>query len=889
MSSAPAVLVCDRYQKAAYTVTGLDESGREQVPPTQRAPLRAVLEQEHSWWAHFLCYDLAGVPAETPCPRLAKPLLHEIRELGADVVARVVALDWDTPGHARLTEQNLEPFSRAVLAAPAPLSSWYAAYTTAHGARIVYVLSRPVPVDEVGKLVRGLLREWNARGLAMDPTCDQWWRMFGLPKVTREGEPSWRSPLFDLVFQQDQELVPESVRPEGGNEVVEGMLAWREPEATPWPTDDAARAIALDREENPWFREAERRCRGRRCHGPLFDYGSIENPEALAREGGRIDAIQSFVGEACAILHGLPGTTEERVYGLFWPSTIECFVPDAQTPDWRPELWSAVRRYWAREDAKARAAAAERARREEGALSTVGRIVRGMRSWCEAKELHGEDAEAAGWASQRLIACTASNAFVMRPDGWYDDTGVTFKQLPARIRSLGMDSVIPLQEMSERGAVRSVTHQELIDRYATIVRSVEGVAGSPSTLGAKLRGIDSSHSTMEVPLYRRRTDLEPKFDAEIDGWLRAWAGTRYEKVCAWLGHAVAFEDGPICALSIAGAPGIGKKMVALGLSECIDNEVYADGREFEGFQTYLMKTPFLVINEGFPKPSPHQQDPADRFRAYVGGDPIHVRPIYQAHMAIRSPVRIVFLANNLDVVGSLSHGRDLSPDDREALVQRLLHIDCPPEAALWLPGRGGLRYTGMRGRRWVRGDSGEKSDYVLARHILYLYENRPPVPSGARFLVEGEVSPELLRILSRRSGSAPIVIETIVRMIESKVAIDGCIITEQSISVTIDSVVRTYYREMGRERRRDIDHRGVANVLKSFILTYPTVRPIEVSGGAGRKKVARWWQLDPRALLQEAEEIGYQCERLTAIAQKAPKVAPLEHRVSRAIEKMLTE
>jgi len=69
--------------------------------------------------------------------------------------------------------------------------------------------------------------------------------------------------------------------------------------------------------------------------------------------------------------------------------------------------------------------------------------------------------------------------------------------------------------------------------------------------------------------------------------------------------------------------------------------------------------------------------------------------------------------------------------------ERLLHFDLDAEAETYLKRIGGRAFTERDGARWIRGDSGQSSDFIVARHFLHLYKERKPRNLQDRFCVMG--------------------------------------------------------------------------------------------------------------------------------------------------------
>lgn len=248
-----------------------------------------------------------------------------------------------------------------------------------------------------------------------------------------------------------------------------------------------------------------------------------------------------------------------------------------------------------------------------------------------------------------------------------------------------------------------------------------------------------------------------------------------------------------------------------------------------------------------------------------------------SRVRIHNPVRIIITANNLNVLRTLASHRSLSPDDRDALAQRLFHIDVPEDAGIWLRKMGGLRWTGTPGRRWIRGDDGSPSDCIIAKHFLKLHEIRPSVPASNRLLVEGDRQAEIIRMLSTQSGAAPDVIEIIIKMIEAKNA-PGLHVVGRDIYVTAASILQWHRIHTQSSSGFRLSMHSIMDVLRGLLCPgwdADTTQMLDLS--EKRKSFrARWWKLQADVLYREAMDCGYQCTTLEDIVNPIddPKQIP---------------
>lgn len=857
--------------------------------------------------AHFCTYRVTD-PSDpnnlAPWPRCNKSLLPELRARGCDLMTTMVVLDYDNPGHRRWNPGEVQQFANYLVdVAKAGFwiaMAWTAFYTTRNGARFVYVLKDEIRVDQAKPYLLGVIRDFRSAGVKIDESCKDWTRLFRAPYVVRrivygkQGSPqyaewnenSWEDPNFQTHLQLNNRLdlryiVPTTEETEH-EDVVGEHLELEQPDNSCVTMLEDINPTTNRRIQSEWYKKAKQLLIGRDCYHCIFDGAP------LAAHGSRDNTIQAYVGAACSILSAIPATTPELVYALFLPAVLK-LEPDSQTPDWTVVLWKAVLRYWGKEIVRMRDVEVKEEAKIEEQQTLAKRVLAGMRQWCDDPHLKTtSESDALQWASERLIASCSRFYFVMTPDGHYDGLPVPKELLVARVRALGMEPLIPLRQPNANGmGYKAMTGQDLLNNHGTICARVEGVAGGPGTM---IRNMDREDAVFVMRLYWRRTDLTPTWNADVDQWLRLLFGKEYERGIEWLSHALAVEDGPMCALSIHGAPGSGKQMLATGLAECWNTEACAGAEEFGKYQSGLLTTPIVTVNEGFQHDRNAQKDIADVFRSLVSGDPVRVEEKFKPLITIRVPVRILITANNDEAVTTLTSNRDLSEYDREALAIRLMHMKTTHDAALWLKGMGGMSFTGAKNNRWVRSTSGDPSNYVLAKHIMYLYEHRLPPIRGQRLLVEGGLGTEVEKLIRTRSGFAPEIIETIIQLIETDnpQMYEGIAITETGrIYVTVGQVLKFHRAIRTMLSGKSASEKIIRSVLKSLVVTGDIEEPRELLNRRGVMVRAEWFELDLVSLYNEAIAHGYQCAKLTGILRKQQNVNPFGGQASVQLARQL--
>lgn len=843
------------------------------------APLREALATQYETDAHFVSYSCSENGEPSPAwPRLNKVVLDAIEAAGGRVHSTVLVIDYDTKdnlaadvyaakkdseGRVAWDDELIEAFwLKLDDAVGQGLPMPNVIYTTKNGARFIYVLPEPVLVREVEDYHRGLVHLFGTKGLVADPACSDWTRFFRMPSVMRDGKPSWETPYFRLLEQWDTFVVladvPKVEKPNGGDSYAPLKNIDR-----PRPSNEDAQDMLevkgmgnMKTRSTALFKEAKRRLTGRNCYPCLFDM------QPIAREGERDAKLTSFVGEAVAVLYFMDGCTPELVYSLFMPA-VEQLKSDAGCPNWLEKLWYLVCYSWAREVAK------DESREQKQKISAVKTedslqaMLNGMRKWCNAPELDQDDARACAWMLTHAIAMTRAKRYhVLRPDGFFSRHGVPREHLLTEMRESGLSQFIEM-EKDVGGERVPISPNELLAIHGTLVHEVQGAANHR---GAIVKNFGSPDATLVVALYSLRRDLEPTMNSSVDIWLRKLVGEEHvQDLRDWIGFALDFEGGPICALSVAGPPGCGKKMLVRGLAECINTGAVASGLDLvQRFTPTLMKTPFLCVDEGLPSKVPGGIDIADQFRRVVSGESITIDVKFGDPVTIFNPLRVIFTANNLETVRAITSHRDLTPEDQAALSTRIMHVDVLQGAADWLAANGGTRMT----KGWIMGDAGDPSQYVLAKHFLWLYENRPKQPKGVRLLVEGNLEGELMRDMRTQSGVAPLVIRTLIYMVEaaSKQNMKGLAIENNQVFVTASGVLDVYRADLANHREMNTSQ--VMNVLRSVVMPGGSKNPTYHCNAQGERIKARWHRLDIVTLLEEAYTNGYPSKQLEKLLRE---------------------
>lgn len=710
----------------------LDKEGKVFEPCTLDVmTLETAINTRHPSDMFFTCYTAEGLDY---WPRLSKQALSSFDEYGVKITMPCFAFDWDVLDHKPWTDEIFADFfGKFDNLTDSHLSSWRYVYTSRHGARVVYTLPQSVPVKDGEQYIATMFCKFKDAGIHMDESCKDWTRLFRCPKVIRDNVDTTTEEFY-YFSEQDLDLTLSELK-KSTTKVIP-TIRHIENLRTGQPSQDEVDAILYDKgsqnrqKTSAFVKEAKAVLKYTSFADALFIDGV-----PLAGRGNRNDAIMKSLGTAIPILiKKMHYATPTHVYALFYNTILEM----EQDQDWLAHTWNAILSIWPQEIEKFNLASIEKAKEEELTIREREEIAKGMTRWCDSPDLL-EDETRSIFVERHLLANFGKFFYPIMPDGGYSPHCISKDQLIPHIRTTPhLSRIIQTQELGSMGRMVDVADRALHNRFAIPVNEVVYIP-QPPECGGFIEGVVEGHRTLKLPMYRRNPRLKPEYNEDVDEWLAMLFGVHYERGIDWLGNALAFEEGPICALSITAPPGIGKKMLIEGLAECLETPVFATGKDVAGsFNGTMGRTPFLAINEEWPKKNGESSQ--EQFKSLTAGDRTPINEKYKPTTLISNPMRLLMTANNHDIIRTLMD-KDMTPSDREAVGQRLLHFDLDGLAAAWLEERGGNAFTARPGARWIAG-SPAPSNYVIAKHFLHLHATRIREEGGftGRFLVEGNCS-----------------------------------------------------------------------------------------------------------------------------------------------------
>jgi len=818
--------------------------------------LAEVLEETYETDAHFVPYFVEG---EEEWPACAKNMLGLVEREGGRILTSMAVLDFDTEPHQPWTDQGLVQFSDRMQAAkeagevPFP----QVLYTTAKGARGIFLFSEYISVAKVEPIIRGLVQVWDAVLSSIPVKADNlcnWDRCFRLPKVTRDGRITSTDPHFHLFHEpMASPFVPGDLPSSGREACTMGgtPVELNLPMPTPEEVENIINTVGSRgrvRESN-WYRQAKSRMRGRDYWHACFDEDPTPPPE-----GKRDTEIQKAAGGVVSMCIGLPGASPEKCFALLF-NWVDQIHPDTCDVPPRDNLWKAVLKYWAKEEAKLEEA-------EKEIQTKTATLVEKYREW--DPDLPKDPEEARDYIERRRLVKAGRHFHILQDDGRYSRRSVSPEALRGEIARLGMQDLIQLEEL-QGNAVHRLSWQEILERQGIEVNSVISEWGIGSGCIVQKDGRGGYNLVMPGPLLN--TDLEPRFDEEVDTWLRKMFDSDYPEVENWIVNALEINDGkPICALSIQGPSGCGKGLLVRGITECFIPSFVVGGVAFHQFNASMLDAAVIHIDEGWPADLEAKGNIPDLFRGLVSAEPKKIQVKFHPDVDFRGAPRIILTSNSDNLLRGAVGRFDLSIDDSQALGKRIMHVYARHGGTAYLESIGGLNYTGREGHKWVASHSKRDSDFVLARHFLYLMNERPKNRrSGIRFKVEGNPDAYYLKETKTSSDVGSLILEAVMNLVNSTNKStfsgyseeDGLWLTAREVAVMANKVggPRITIHKAGRALKNiSIDEQRIAMPLPS--------------GGISTRKV--FYRLDVKDLIQRAENDGFDTTALIEILKKTP-------------------
>ena len=443
--------------------------------------------------------------------------------------------------------------------------------------------------------------------------------------------------------------------------------------------------------------------------------------ESMARDE-LLAVIRTLVAPMAACFVREEQLTPRLVYALTYN-----LVPNSGTPGWRQGVWASVLEAW--DDAEATIEAEREVHEREVAEHEAARddlqqsILAGQRDTFLGEHISENPDEALAWSRDHLAFIDANKkVYLVDRSGHLTTEPYTMGGLSRGVEDIGLEALISLTEV--RGKATHVkSGQEIVNGLRPWdVGTVEYAIGLEYP---RLKRQANKYGLV-LPQYRL-ADIDPRYDADIDAYLHAMFGERYDDICRCLA-SVPQADMPMAAIVIEGPDSIGKGMIAHAIAQVYAYGRFCSGRVFDRFNAALTQTPVVFFDEGLP-PNAHNASVSQKLRSFIGGGQQDVERKGIDIQPITTNPRVMISTNDLTEVVRILVREALSRDSQRAVSLRLHAFKIAEEARGYLKERGNWNHT----RDWC---DGEKR--LFARHILWLHAQliEEEIALGNRFLAE---------------------------------------------------------------------------------------------------------------------------------------------------------
>lgn len=288
---------------------------------------------------------------------------------------------------------------------------------------------------------------------------------------------------------------------------------------------------------------------------------------------------------------------------------------------------------------------------------------------------------------------------------------------------------------AKTGARKLLSIREMMASYGVVAHTING------SMTAQHSYYDAPSKTFveAVAPLRITTPVE---HPDVNDWLVMLGGLKSEKLLDWVA-SVTKLDHQCAALLLEGEASSGKTFLANGLAVLWTKGGPSPFDVLTGnFNSQLVNCPLVFADEGLS--GSHNGSVNDILRRAIGQSGFPLRRKFVSDANVIGALRIMMATNNSDI---LKDFEDLSPEDRNAIAQRILLIGIHDGKAKAL--LDSLPHS----------TKAEWANYKIAEHALWLRDNRPVKP-GKRFIVEGEGT-EIVDRLSVSAGAASDMLEFI--------------------------------------------------------------------------------------------------------------------------------
>lgn len=647
-------------------------------------PLKEAWEGTHDSDLMISRYTVMQDGAEIPAPRLKKrsEVYNTLSEHGKSAACSILIGDLDEPGLKKsefMTQAFMEE-KKAIIDRYAEEMQVYSVCTTRGGFHLLWVFDAPVTPEHSEAIYKALRKQLRPLGLLLDAACKDWTRLIRAPKVLREGEEEFATymegaPLKKVYRTED---MPHFMLHNYGHVYTpQGVVAPPPPPTECIQHDAPPEPAELDQE---WKEKALTIVRNSSTYD-IQRQGLLEG-ELVFGAGLKVKSRHNEMKNTLAWLVGLLNRASlvlcpEQLYAWLYSKAEACQRPgDERSQTY--ELWRLCE--WV------------------------------CHAQQEADAALEAEASAIGEEALTRVALVKDGYYILKKNGTYSSAPAAKDALFNELRHLDMNTHAPINVIDDQGRAKDLNKVTWLNRHSlTLHRLIYGTHED----GAHYTCIDGVR-ILKVPLYTR-TKLKPKKPTpEIEEWLDLIEKevTNGSSFRLHLAHMPSYWQAPCAAMGLLWPTGCGKSLLLDAIRQLVHEGSLGGASCYGGFQDHLLKTPYLLVDEGFSR-AHNQHGISDRFKEYATGGALIVNPKGKPEVSI-SPVypRQVFCCESQELFSSLLTSSDKSDASMDATYARIRMYETSSTAiGEYLQRIGGEKVT----RSWTN-----PKNPLLTRAILWL-------------------------------------------------------------------------------------------------------------------------------------------------------------------------
>lgn len=324
----------------------------------------------------------------------------------------------------------------------------------------------------------------------------------------------------------------------------------------------------------------------------------------------------------------------------------------------------------------------------------------------------------------RIDRSGLSSAWILQKTGWYwvlTQTGYLGPYSSTELPELAEVALAPANSDGVQVQIwirKRIARKSPADLVAEYGRVISEVVRDMSLQEPFLSRSGKGWTLYLAPCPLR--DIQPRRNLEVEKWLELLGGESLDSLLDWIARVAALSE-PSPALWLEGATGAGKGLLAVGLARLWTEDHPTDLEDaLRNFNDQIGQCPLILGDERIPtdfRGQPRVQDLKTLISAASRRFEVKNQPV----ATIRGCVRVILATNNTSL---FALGNELTPDDIDALLERLVHIHVSREPRDYLTTLGG--FDGI-GQKWLETNA-------IAAHALHLRDTRQ-VRRG-RFAIE---------------------------------------------------------------------------------------------------------------------------------------------------------